>query len=136
MNGKASPPTLRDIPAILTPDHAVDLKAASTPNFYQELDSDYGGFKGHVLISEHAFSADWGVWEVHPAGDEFIYLLEGAADFVCYAEGRETVTRLDTPGQFVVVPRDAWHTARTTVPTRALFVTPGAGTRHSDDPRA
>jgi len=28
------------------------------------------------LISEHEFSADWPAWEVHPSGDEFVYLLE------------------------------------------------------------
>lgn len=128
-------PTLREVAAILTPQQDIDLKDAAEPGFYQNLATEYGGFSGHALISEHAFSEDWGNWEIHPAGDEFIYLLEGAAEFVCYADGEETAIRLDQPGQFVVVPRNAWHTARTSVPTRALFVTPGAETQHCDDPR-
>lgn len=136
MTDEAPAPRLRDVAAILTPEQQVDLKATDSPDFYQNLDVEYGGFAGHALISEHAFSSDWGTWERHPAGDEFIYLLEGQADFVCHTGDGETVTRLDTPGQFAVVPRNVWHTARTSVPTRALFVTPGAGTQHCDDPRA
>jgi hypothetical protein len=28
------------------------------------------------------------------------------------------------------VPKGIWHTANTTLPTKMLFVTPGAGTEH------
>jgi hypothetical protein len=41
----------------------------------------------------------------------------------------ETVSLLH-PGSFVIVPKATWHTARTSVPTQMLFVTPGAGTEN------
>jgi hypothetical protein len=33
-------------------------------------------------------------------------------------------------GSYVVVPKGVWHTARTSVATRMLFVTPGEGTEN------
>jgi len=44
--------------------------------------------------------------------------------------GTERVVELSVPGAYVLVPRNVWHTARTTVPTTMLFLTPGAGTEH------
>ena len=38
--------------------------------------------------------------------------------------------RLRDPGSYVVVPKGTWHTARTSVPTRMLFMTPGEGTEN------
>ena len=37
-------------------------------------------------------------------------------------------TTLSREGEYVIVPRNTWHTAATSVPTRMLFVTPGEGT--------
>ena len=44
--------------------------------------------------------------------------------------GSEETVHLSEAGSFVIVPRDTWHTARTSTPTRMLFVTPGQGTRN------
>ena len=38
------------------------------------------------LVSEFECDADWGSWEMHPNGDEFVYLLDGDIEF-----------RLETP---------------------------------------
>ena len=106
-----------------------------SPSFYEELDAEFGGFAGHVLISEHGFGAAWATWERHPTGDEFVYLLEGDADFVPWSEAGERTLRVSTPGAYVVVPRGTWHTVRPRRPTRMLFVTPGEATEHAADPR-
>jgi len=37
---------------------------------------------------------------------------------------------LSDPGSYVVIPAGIWHTARTSVATRMLFVTPGEGTEN------
>jgi hypothetical protein len=42
----------------------------------------------------------------------------------------EELIHLRESGSFAIVPRETWHTARTSVPTRMLFVTPGEGTEN------
>jgi mannose-6-phosphate isomerase-like protein (cupin superfamily) len=81
------------------------------------------------LVSEFECSSDWSNWEMHPDGDEFVYLLSG-----------EAVLLLKQPAGFievplsgraaVVVPRGVWHTAKVSQPSRMLFVTMGHGTQH------
>lgn len=105
-----------------------------TPDFYAELDREFDGFAGHILVSRHTFDAPWGGWERHPNGDEIVYLLEGDADFTLRHEGAETTVRLHEPGTYVVVPKGAWHTASPRNPSTMLFLTPGEGTEHADDP--
>ena len=78
-------------------------------------------------MSAFSFDSDWDTWEMHPAGDEIVCLLSGRASFEL--EGRGHVGELTRPGEFLIVPRGAWHTAHTTVPTTMLFITPGEGTQ-------
>ena len=68
--------------------------------------------------------------ERHPAGDEIVCLLSGDVKMVLDRGGAEEVAGLRDPGSYVVVPKGTWHTARTSVPTRMLFVTPGEGTEN------
>jgi quercetin dioxygenase-like cupin family protein len=101
-----------------------------TPSIYQELDERFDGFKGRVLVSCFAFGSDWSSWERHPAGDEIVCLLSGKVTMVLDRDGREELFQLHDAGSYVVVPRGLWHTARTSVPTRMVFVTPGEGTEN------
>ncbi len=82
------------------------------------------------LMTAFAFSQPWNTWERHPAGEELVMLLSGAATVVLEEGGRERAVELATPGSYVLVPPNVWHTARTSVPTTMLFLTPGAGTEH------
>ena len=125
---------LTDNPVVLRPDQSVAVREMG-PDFYAGLDRDFGGFAGHTLVAEYAFSQDWGMWERHPAGDETIYLLEGQAEFIlAMPDGTDRSILLDAPGSYCVVPRGVWHTAKTDTPSRALFITPGAGTEHAPAP--
>ncbi len=120
--------------AILTPSSDLVQKAVSD-GFYQELDQEFGqGFAGHTLVSEFAFDSDWGVWEIHPMGDELVYLIEGETDFVLASDDGEKTIHLAQSGEYVVVPRNTWHTARTNKATRCLFITPGEGTMNALTP--
>lgn len=105
-----------------------------TESFWPDLISGQLGEPGQLergrLITLSEFDADWPMWERHPAGDELVYLLEGAVDIVLERRDGEETVRLDRQGAFVLVPRGVWHTARTTVATKMLFITPGAGTGH------
>ncbi len=104
-----------------------------TPRFYEEL-GEFGTFAGHVLISRHDFDEPWPTWEIHPHGDEFVYLLSGDADIVLRtAEGDKTI-RVNEPGSYVMVPKGTWHTARPNAPTAMLFVTPGQDTQNKETP--
>ena len=125
--------SLDEVRAILTPSLALRRKATSR-SFYDELDAEFGGFAGHTLISQFTWSEPWGVWEMHPKGDEFVYLQSGATDFLLRIEGVDQRHRLDQPGQYVIVPKGVWHTAEPLTPTTALFITPGEGTRNEREP--
>ena len=111
---------------VLRPDQSAALVEV-TPTVFAELGRRFDGFKGHVLVSSFDFDADWTTWERHPAGDELVCLLSGRVTLVLENLGTE---ELREPGSYVVVPKGTWHTARTDVPTRMLFVTPGEGTEH------
>jgi mannose-6-phosphate isomerase-like protein (cupin superfamily) len=82
------------------------------------------------LMSAFTFSEPWPTWERHPAGEELVMLLSGAATVVLELGDGERAIELRSPGEFVLVPSNTWHTARTTVATTMLFLTPGAGTEH------
>ena len=82
------------------------------------------------LMTAFDFSEPWNTWERHPAGEELVMLLSGTATVVLEEAGGERTVELTSPGSFVLVPPNVWHTARTSVPTTMLFLTPGAGTEH------
>jgi mannose-6-phosphate isomerase-like protein (cupin superfamily) len=114
---------------VIQPDHSA-VPVAVTPTVFEELDRRFEEFKGRILVSSFDFEADWPSWEIHPAGDEIVCLLYGDVTMILDRNGREEAVHLSEPGSFVIVPRDTWHTARTSIPTRMLFVTPGQGTRN------
>ncbi len=114
---------------VLGPHHEA-IPVAVTPSIYEELDKRFDNFKDRLLVSSFSFDSDWSSWEVHPAGDEIVCLLSGNATLVLDRDGAEETIHLREPGSFVIVPKGTWHTARTSVATRMLFVTPGEGTQN------
>ncbi|GJL81162.1 MAG: hypothetical protein DHS20C01_07960 [marine bacterium B5-7] len=115
--------------AVLKPDLSVEPVVVS-PTIYADLDANFDHFKSHVLVSTHEFDSDWGMWEKHPAGDEIVMLLSGSAQMVLETDSGSEVVKLDTPNTYTIIPRNTWHTARVSAPTRMLFITPGDGTEH------
>ncbi|MCP5130321.1 MAG: cupin [Pseudomonadales bacterium] len=126
-----SPHSLDKEFVVVSPEkHATIERFDST--LYERLDRDYNGFKGHDLISCHEFDQDWSAWEIHPNGDETVILLSGKVTFVLQLqEGNESV-ELDAPGTYLIVPRNVWHTAKTSEKSRILFITPGEDTRNRE----
>jgi mannose-6-phosphate isomerase-like protein (cupin superfamily) len=99
-----------------------------TPDFWQKLDERRQLAEGR-LVSAYGFTGDWTSWERHPAGDELVFQLAGAMDFVVeQADGEQTIRLRGRSA--LVVPRGAWHTARVLEPSEAIFVTRGEGTEH------
>ena len=129
----SGPHDLEAVRFILGPDgQGTNLPVAE--NFYERLDEAFPSFQGHVLIQRFSFDTPWPTWEVHPEGDEFVYLLAGDTDFLLRLDGREQSVRVNVPGSYVVVPNGIWHTARPNAATTLLFVTPGEGTLNATSP--
>ncbi|HEX7644052.1 MAG TPA: cupin domain-containing protein [Burkholderiaceae bacterium] len=83
---------------------------------------------GHLLVSSFEFNEDWATWEMHPHGDELACLLAGEAELVLRQDGKENNVILKAGASFLI-PRGAWHTARTSRPCRLLLVTHGKDTQ-------
>ena len=81
------------------------------------------------LVTERSYDRDWPDWEVHPAADELVYLLDGDVELLLEQPGGVESVRVRGRG-LVIVRRGIWHTARVHAPSRLLHVTMGAGTRH------
>lgn len=105
-----------------------------TETLWSDIDERYGDFAGNLLISSFTFEGDWPTWETHPAGDEFVVLLSGEAEMVLARPEGDESQMLSEPGDFIVVPRGVWHTAKINTPTTMLFVTPGEGTENREEP--
>ena len=112
-------------------DGGTTLPLPVSAGFWQELGSGaWPQLEQGRLMSAYTYSEPWAVWERHLAGEELVMLLSGAATLVLQEPQGEREVLLDAVGAYVLVPRGVWHTARTTVPTTMLFLTPGAGTEH------
>jgi len=99
----------------------------------------YGGYEArHAadgaegrLVSCYEFSVSWDSWEMHPAGDEVVYLISGAVQLVQeFPDGRRETARL-AAGEYTINPPGVWHTMDLeTLQAQALFITAGIGTQH------
>jgi mannose-6-phosphate isomerase-like protein (cupin superfamily) len=97
-------------------------------DFWERIESRTDLHEGRLVSGFH-FTEDWKTWEVHPNGDEIVYLLSGAMDLVLQEAEGERVVKLRGRAA-CVVPRGAWHRAIVHAPSDALFITRGAGTQH------
>jgi hypothetical protein len=91
--------------------------------------SQLATFDDGWLISEFTCDEDWSNWEMHPNGDEFVYVLSGDVELLLELPSGLTKTRILGSGA-VLVPRSTWHTAKVFAPSRMFFVTRGGGTEH------
>lgn len=105
------------------------IPIAVSDRFYQDLEQQFENFKGKRLISYYTFEQDWDSWEMHPAGEEFVCLLSGQVDLILEQDEGEKTVSLNSPGQFILVPRGVWHTAKVHTSSSVLFITPGEGTQ-------
>ena len=81
------------------------------------------------LLSALTMGADWTNWEMHPAGDEVLFMLEGKATFVLdLPDGLKEINL--SAGRLLIIPKGVWHTAKVNEPARLLAITAGLGTQH------
>lgn len=101
-----------------------------TESFWPDLiGGKLGDFKHEYLVTQLSFDQGWSNWEQHPFGDEFVFLISGAVDFVLEIDARQETIELRKPGSFVLVPKGTWHTVKVREPAQMLFVTAGEGTQ-------
>ena len=63
--------------------------------------------------------------EMHPDGDEVLYLIIGHVRVVLEDPGFEDVDMY--PGQGLIVPKGAWHRVDILEPSQIMYATPGPG---------
>ncbi len=121
---------------VINPQHtyvhlADDGKAheVSGDSFWQLPPEEFERFGTGWLVSEFAFTEDWPTWEMHPEGDEIVYLLSGSVELLLDRGGEIQTIAMEGSGA-VVVPRGVWHTAKLRLPSRMLHVTRGEGTEN------
>jgi mannose-6-phosphate isomerase-like protein (cupin superfamily) len=93
---------------------------ATDPGIRRLMGSEHGR-----LLSASTMRADWTNWEMHPAGDEILFMLEGKATFVLKLSGGLSEVALSA-GQSLVIPKGVWHTAKLTEPARRVPVVAAA----------
>ena len=107
----------------LRPDVSIEPLPVNDVFWKKIATGQLGDFHNEYLVATHAFDSDWPMWEMHPNGEEIVYLLSGSAVFVLEtAEGQESF-ELTKSGDYVIVPRNTWHTAKANSPCHMLFIT-------------
>jgi mannose-6-phosphate isomerase-like protein (cupin superfamily) len=108
---------------------AVVLPPFTGPEWYAAYEAAHGadGSEGR-LVSLHHFTTDWDGWEMHPAGDEVVICIAGAATLIQDADGQERRIAL-APGEHAINPPGVWHTADIADHASLIFITVGAGTQ-------
>jgi mannose-6-phosphate isomerase-like protein (cupin superfamily) len=81
------------------------------------------------LVAAFRMTDNSPMWEMHPAGEEFLYLLSGAMEVLMEGEDSEQVVELRKGGA-CVVPRGTWHRQIVHEPCELLGITFGKGTKH------
>ncbi|HEV8143404.1 MAG TPA: cupin domain-containing protein [Methylomirabilota bacterium] len=101
---------------------------AWTPDFWRTLVLREGD---RIVGARHGaepsdFHPD--MWEMHPRGDELLYLIAGAIEAIFDERSGERLVTL-RKGDTCVVPRGIWHRLVIREPSDLLFVTPADGTQ-------
>ena len=82
------------------------------------------------LVSLYRFEEPWTSWEMHPAGDEVVCVVQGHMTLHQeLVDGSSKSWELG-PGDYAINPPGAWHTADAKEPVVAFFITAGKGTTH------
>lgn len=113
----------------LSPDSSIEILDGGPPFWEKLMSGQLGRFENEYLVTSLTFTEDWSSWENHVNGDEIVFLISGRAEFMLEFEDDTASVVLDTPGRYIKVPKNTWHTACTDVETTMLFITAGEGTQ-------
>ena len=103
-------------------------KVEVTDDFWARLGERAELTEGRMVFL-FSMDSDWDHWEMHPVGDEVVYVISGSLDlFLDEPDGERAVHLEDRRG--TVVPAGIWHRAEVHEPSEVLTITRGAGTEH------
>ena len=113
---------------------AMPIKVTET--FWQELmTGDYRSEEtariaagGGWLVTKFHMNSDAPTWEMHPAGDELLYLLSGTITAILEERDGKRAVELHM-GAACLVPRGTWHRLIIRTPGDLLAITYGKGTQ-------
>ena len=101
------------------------------PDFWQKIGERPELQEGRLLTFFHLGPGN-AHWEMHPAGDEILFLISGATTVVL-EEGKIRRRVQLNGGEAFIVPRGVWHCFEVSAPGDLLAITRGAGTETRDD---
>ena len=96
-----------------------DLQATKVPEQHDPPVPIDGVTFGVAMMTENSPHAG----EMHPDGDEILYLIEGRARVV-FLDSSEPDVEL-RPGAGMVVPKGVWHRVDILEPCQIVYATPG-----------
>ena len=108
-------------------DGSASLRVPVGPDFWERIGDRTELHEGRLLLVSHQ-SGEWTHWEMHPAGDEILYLLSGKIDLILENNNEQEIVSLSA-GKAVIVPARTWHTAKVLESGDLLSITRGAGTQ-------
>ena len=104
-----------------------EVRAHPVEGFWESVDSN-ADLLG-TLVAGYVSTEDWPNWEMHPAGDEVLVLLDGRMTLILDEPAGERRVEI-TAGSTCIVPKGVWHRALVPEVSRFLGITYGAGTTH------
>ena len=101
------------------------------PEWYEEYGSRHAqDLEEGRIVSLFRFEESWTSWEMHPQGEEVVCVIQGRMTLHQELSDGASQSHELGPGEYVINPRGAWHTADADGPVVALFITPGKDTTH------
>ncbi len=87
------------------------------------------------LVSVFSYDVTWDYQELHPTGDELVYVLEGDVELLLDRGEGERARQL-ARGRAAVIPAGCWHRVAVHARATLLFVTPVPATTEHRSCRA
>jgi bifunctional enzyme CysN/CysC len=84
---------------------------------------------GGWLVASYQMTQDTSTWEMHPDGDEILYLVSGEIEIILEEQGSERSILLQK-GLACIVPKGYWHRQVVKAPGEELAITFGRGSQH------
>jgi mannose-6-phosphate isomerase-like protein (cupin superfamily) len=110
---------------------AIAEPAFTGPEWYDQYMERHGDdLDEGRIVSLFRFEESWTSWEMHPAGDEVVCVVQGHMTLHQELPDGSSKTWDLGPGEYAINPAGTWHTADAGEPVVALFITAGKGTTH------
>lgn len=109
----------------------IEPRFTGSPDWYADyVDRHAADGAGGRLVSMHAFTESWNMWEMHPFGSEVVLCTSGRLTLLQQQADGSVLQICLTAGQYAINGPGVWHTADVEEAASAVFITAGLGTEH------